>query len=411
MDKKIIAIALVAIIIVAGVAVVLLTGGSGGKDSGLSIVGRVNSEGSGLILAPGENPEDYITETKEMPGFGAKFIYNESNKTYYVFHPEAWGGKVFATPGLATIQHVQLMELVVEIMGLKFVSYTDTTVPAKDTVYHVAGVSSFADFENKRQTTPAIIGYIIWEAQYSVGLVKGYESLALTNDLFDGHTCCIIGTSNKYLEKNPDVAKAFLAVYCKAVDAVNYACEHTDSTEYTNLIEIASKRVAMPDSLTDAQKRHTIALALENVTYLYSDYPNGSLTHLTEDISALAESLYTAEQIEKSAKDLGFDSYDDLAKAFVKDSYLKDALKGSYTKLTQKTKINVAAIAGDIHQIAIWYAIDTKMFEEANLEIVIMGQGGGPAVFNLLMNGEADFGFLGAPPMTIRSMNAEQIHA
>ena len=53
--------------------------------------------------------------------------------------------------------------------------------------------------------------------------------------------------------------------------------------------------------------------------------------------------------------------------------------------------------------------MDTGMFEKANLTINVYPQGNGPAVWGLLSNGEADIGFLGAPPMTIKSMNAEAI--
>jgi ABC-type nitrate/sulfonate/bicarbonate transport system substrate-binding protein len=49
------------------------------------------------------------------------------------------------------------------------------------------------------------------------------------------------------------------------------------------------------------------------------------------------------------------------------------------------------------------------MFEDANLNINVYPQGNGPSVWGLLSNGEADIAFLGAPPMTIKSMNAQAI--
>jgi ABC-type nitrate/sulfonate/bicarbonate transport system substrate-binding protein len=394
MDNKIVVIAVVAVIAVAGVAAFFLFFNNGGGDSdekGLAVIGRVNSEGSGILLVPGEDTTDYIAADGTLIASG-------------------WGGKVFATPGAATIQHVQLMDLASQ-MNLKFVSYSEGAQLKDDTLYYMPNVASFADFVNATKTAEDLVGYIIWEAQYSVGLENGYVGLALTNDLFPGHTCCIIGTSNKYIVKNKDVLETFLATYASAVDKINAALNNPTSADYATLINIAKNRVSMPDSMTDAQKEAAIKSALENVTYLYADNSSGSLSKLESDIAKLAEQLYNNTVIEKSPADLGFSSYADLADAFVKDDCMKEALRANYVKPTSMTTIKVAAIKGDIHQIALWYAYDTGMFEANNLDVVVSAQANGPGVYTQLANGESDIGFLGAPPMTIRCMNGEQIHA
>jgi len=412
MDKKILTIAVVAVVVIAAAAVAVMLMNNGSKDpevTGLSVVGRVNSEGSGILLAKDVNPEDFITAEVEQPGLGAIYIYNDETKLYYVFHPGSWGGKIFATPGAATIQHVQLMELA-SMMNLKFVSYTDGMTTQSDSLYYIAGVPSFSEFENKLKTAP-LTGFIIWEAQVSVGAVKGYPVLAKTNELFNDHTCCIIGASNKFLDKGDNIMAVFFSVYSKAVDRINAALQDPNSEDYLRLVEIATQRVSMPDDMTETEKMTAIVSALLNVTYVYADDKDGSLNLLENDIASLAESLYLAKQIEKSAADLGFKSYKELAEKFVDDSYLRKAVSGDFIPLLDKRTINVAAIAGDVHQIALWFAIDTGMFQGANLNINVYSQSAGPAVYGLLANGEADIGFLGAPPMTIRSMNAGDIHA
>ncbi len=414
MDNKTIAIILVAVIAIAGVAAyfVFLKPAPVEDDSGTSIVGRVNSEGSGIFLVPGEDAADYITVQTTEPGDGAKFVYNEITGKYYVFNTSNWGGKVFGTPGAATIQHVQLKSLV-DLMGLKYVSYMKDQALESDTVYYLAGVTGLADFMNKMETTP-FTGYFTWEAQYSAALAyEGQEFVPLvtTNDLFPEHTCCIIGTSNEFAVNNADAMSAFLYVYSKAVDEINVALEDTTSDDYKTLLEVALDKVAMPEALSEAEKRTAIENALKNVTYLYADDENGSLDKLVDDISEVAESLYNGGQISNSAQDLGFKSYDALAEKFVQSSYMTNAIKGSYTKLTSTVNINVSVIGGDIHQIALWYALEKGMFAEENITITTMVQGNGPAVFTLIYNGEADIGFLGAPPMTINSMNHETIVA
>ncbi len=415
MNSKILAIAIVAIIAVGGVAAYLAfsgNGGSGSDDSGMRIVGRVNSEGSGIILVPGEEPTDYITVQKEMPGLGAKYIYNEVEGNYYVLHPENWGGKIFGTPGAATIQHVQLAQ-VVKDMGLNYTSYMLGTELKADTVYYVAGVTGFEDFMNKMKTTP-FTGYFTWEAQYSAALAYEAEifpSLVMTNNIFPDHTCCIIGTNAASWSKNSEALEVFLKVYVDAVNEINVALNDTSSADYATLLQVATKRVVLPDALTPAEKTEAYKSALQNVTYVYADSDKGSLNDLRNDIAAIAESLYNSGQIGKSASDLGFNSYADLAKKFVDSKYMEKALSGDVKKLEKLNIINVAVISGDIHQIAMWYAIEKGMFEEYNLEINTFAQGNGPAVFTLLENGEANIGFLGAPPMTINSMNKELITA
>lgn len=255
---------------------------------------------------------------------------------------------------------------------------------------------------------PTPTGYIIWEAQYSVGMEKGYEGLALTNDLFSGHTCCIIGASNAYAVNNANTVAVFLKTYSQAVDRINAALADTSSDDYKKLLEISEKRVAMPDGMTKEEKLNAIKSALNNVSYLYADDAAGNLSDLRTDVATLAQSLYDGGSIQKSATDLEFTGYTDLANKFVNDTYIKKAMDGDYTPLSSKTNISVSAIKGDIHQIAMWFAKDGGLFDAANLNVDIGAQNNGPAVYTQLKNGEADIGLLGAPPMTIRSMNSDE---
>jgi len=236
-----------------------------------------------------------------------------------------------------------------------------------------------------------------------------YVGLALTNDLFDGHTCCIIGARTAYLNNNPDTVMAFLDGYVEAVNKINAALADKDGQAYKDLVNVAMNRVAMPDSLSTSEKKAAIENSLGNVTYLYGDNENGNLSDLVNDIAALAENLYNAHQINKSAEQLGFSNYNQLASVFVDDSFMKDAVSDHYTKPASKTTVKIAAIEGDIHQIAIWYAKDTGIFDGYNIDINVTGQAGGPGVYTSLNSGDCDIGFLGAPPMTIRSMNNEDI--
>ena len=260
---------------------------------------------------------------------------------------------------------------------------------------------------NNEGSNPKPTGFIIWEAQYSVGMEKGYEGLALTNDLFAGHTCCVIGTSNAYATANADTLAVFLKTYSKAVDRINNALADKNSEDYTKLINVAKERVAMPDGMTDEEKLNAIKSALDNVKYLYADGDDGNLNTLKSDVASLAQSLYDGGSITKSATDLGFADYTALGNKFVNDSYMT-ASRTAPDALGSMTTISVSAIKGDIHQIAMWFAKDEGLFTAANINIDISAQNNGPAVYTQLKNGEAKIGLLGAPPMTIRSMNSDE---
>ena len=62
---------------------------SGEVEKELSLIARVNTDGSGIYLASEYDADDFIT------------INSDKSIT---FNKEMWGGKVFGTPGASTIQ-------------------------------------------------------------------------------------------------------------------------------------------------------------------------------------------------------------------------------------------------------------------------------------------------------------------
>ena len=144
---------------------------------------------------------------------------------------------------------------------------------------------------------------------------------------------------------------------------------------------------------------------MTNITYLYADDSDGSLGDLTDGIGTLADDM----------KDLGIvtsDKFKDgnkFAKAFVDDKYLKDAIAGKASKEGKDT-ITVAAINGDIHQIAIQVAVAKGFFDEYGLKVNLnTGSSSGGDIAQLLLSGDVRIGFLGAPPATLKTINGEHI--
>ena len=208
----------------------------------------------------------------------------------------------------------------------------------------------------------------------------------------------------------------FLAAYVESVNKMTAAISDKSSPEYAEVIRVAKDKVTLPNELTNEQKEQAIVDAFGLVVYKYADSTDKNvadpLADLKKDIASLAQDLYAGNLIKNSYKDLGFDSVDALAEKFVQSQYIKDAM--SYEKASSydsTVKIKVAVIGGDIHQLAIHYGIDQKIFESYGVSVELSSQLNGPAVYTAIHNGDCQFGFIGAPPMTINTMNAKEITA
>lgn len=413
MDKKILAIVAVIIIVVAAVGVYFVTqnGGSDNEDD-YSIIARVNTEGSGIFLNEGENPDDYITIQATAPTDGSPYLGEEDR--YVVFNKEAWGGKIFADPGTATIQHVQLQQIA-QTMGLNFQMYSVGTTLNSNTLYYVPNVGTYATYELQRDANNFTGGFI-WEAQYSIAVKNGCVGLVTTNDMFPDHTCCVVGASNNYMESHTSETVRFLAAYMESVNRMQAAIQAGSGSDFDTLMSVAIDKVSMPEDMSDDAKRSAILEALGIVTYTYCDDATAAdpLAQLKVDIADLVEQFQANGNLDDGVtySSLGFDSAQDLANAFVQSQYIKDAIDGNYEVPEGTTSnITVAVITGDIHQLAIHYGIELGIFAEYGLNVTTLSQTNGPGVYSALSNGTAQFGFIGAPPMTTNSMNNDAIAA
>ncbi len=352
--------------------------GSGDAVTAAQIISRVNTDGSGI----------YMKKTYE----GTSFFDSDNNPIR-----EAWDGKVFGTPGTASIQHVQLQSLVTG-MGYNFTKYDGSK--ASGTVYYIDNVTN-ADAATGT-VAAQLDGGILWEPQYSKIVASDmYYGLITTNELFPGHTCCIIAGSENFLNNNGDTVAAFIAGYIKGVGWVNNALKDKTSDDYKKLVEICRNHTT---GLTDS----VIADALSNVKYVADDDGKGSLSKLKMDVASLEESLKAGGNITKDIKSYGFSDSTEFADAFVNDTFLKKAVSGSDVKLSVKKTVRVAAIEGDIHQIALHAAKELGFFDEYNVDVNIHSVAKGPTVALEVVQGkETDLGFAGAPPMTINTVNTD----
>lgn len=385
MDKKILAIIVAAVVVCAGAGVYFAMG-QNTEDKGISVLARVNTEGSGLYLKAGEKASDYLTID------GKTVTYKK----------EAWGGKIIGTPGMITIQHMQMKELVETTLGLKFTLYREGGSIESDTVYYDAGVPNYTTFKSKTN----LVGAYIWQPQYQIAVADGCVGLILSDLMFPKHTCCVIGGTNTYIKGHSSETVDFLTAYIKSVDKMKAVIATGSGDEYNALVNLGVTKTG----LKGEKAFETVATSLKTITYTYADSSTQDvLGQLKGDISTLVDKYEANKSVNYTMSDLGFKSSDEFTKKFVNSSYLKKAIDGEGKKSSNARDVKVAVISGDIHQIAVHYGIELGYFAEYGINIVLSSQSNGAGVAVALQNGDSNFGLLGAPPLTITTINGKLV--
>lgn len=399
MKTKIIAAVIIGVIVVAALGGFFLLKSNNDKNNEINVIAAVNTEGSGIYI-------------KSNIDINTMFDFSTPIPTPIA---SGWVGKIMGTPGSATIQHVQLLQLI-DQMGLKSVAYNvniynpNTT----DTVYLYTGINNASLALNNKDV---LSGGSLWQPQFQIIIDTpsgSFKELALTNDLFPGHSCCVIAGNNGYLTSNEDQVVRFLAAYVHSVNWVNNALTEgmTDKSnaDYVQLIDIAMDAVNA-NAPNSTITRAMIEEALYTVTYTYG----GNLSKLTSDVANLSEQMVGLNQTSGvRLSDLGFDNGQQFAGKFVVNTYLAKAVQlesqGPPEK-SGKDNLSVAVISGDLHQLAIHVGVKLGFFSDYGLNVTLNGATNGPGVATAIQNGNSSLGLLGAPPITITVITGKLVTA
>lgn len=160
------------------------------KGADLKIVAPVNLEGSGIVTQKGENSaQSLINETVAIPSQGSMqdillYMYLKKNN--------------------------------ISNQEVKYINYEVPMMP----------------LSLKEGTFNA---YVAWEPFVSMSDVYGYgDVLVQSKDIWEDHPCCVIVTSDQFIEKKSDILRKFLKVH---VDATNFIKTHPD----TNILLMSEK--------------------------------------------------------------------------------------------------------------------------------------------------------------------------
>lgn len=229
-----------------------------------------------------------------------------------------------------------------------------------------------------------------------------YIGLALTNDVYDDHTCCVVIAKDSYITEKSAESARFLKAYIDGVNYVNAALSG-DTDKYNTVINVAKEQLS-----STGITQEEIEAALANITYLYADAGN-NLNTLKTQIGTLYDDLDGLGVFTNSSKA----TKDAVQNGLVNDSVLTAALAiDSVDGSTPVANVKVCVIAGDIHQIALHVAKSLGYFSDYKINVTVTNASAGQGVANSVMltgSDGADFGLLGAPPATINTVNRHLI--
>lgn len=379
------------------VAIILLASGIVlSKDSqdqeSVSIISRVNNEGSGIFVRA-DTGKTFVT------------VDGEGNVTY---HPEDWKGTVFMTPGASSIQHMILMDIVKEKMGLNFVQ--NGVSAGHDTVYWMEVVPGRMATTLENDEKLNITGGIAWEPHFAISLASGNCKMVMdTSQYWSGHPCCVISGNNTYLDSNRETVVRFMAAYIKSVQYMTDTFYGPDSEERTELINMV---IDVGTPFEPKMTAATASAAFENIQYVYE------LGNLNEQLADVIETFESLGVVKRDARtEAGYAEPIDFANHLIRNEFIDGAFSDAeHTVLktpkelgvvgTGSVRIRVAYLAADIHQMPLHVGIEKGFFREYGVEAELFGPfSAGGDLMTALLSGEANIGFAGSPPVVSTSIN------
>ncbi len=382
LSKNMIVVAVVAVLVIASVGVILLVE-TEDKDPQINILAQVNSEGSAI------------------------FVSGEINSL------EDFGGKIFATPGPDSIQHMMLMNYITEETDYDFRAAPGEGVEKSDDVVYWTQVGPVQMKDFLEDGT--IQGGIAWEPYNSqiVAEVDGAWIYKWSDELIEAHPCCVLAVNSEFEQNNPETVERFVAAHVVATAWIMETVQDNTSANYSYMVDIGSK-FAFGDNSTEDKEVTKDSLSHVAFDYAITDAWKSSL----EDV---VDTYATLGLFEKDPESLGYDTNEEFVDTIVNTTYLENAANVSEAdEADELLDVRVGWLAGDIHQLARLVAMDENIgaglgygdrsiFEAFGLNII--GGDGNPyanggVVMDAFFSDDIDIGYLGAPPAILRTVNA-----
>jgi NitT/TauT family transport system substrate-binding protein len=253
------------------------------------------------------------------------------------------------------------------------------------------------------QTSPAnmilqlkskdVDGFIAWEPFNAQAVKEGVgRYLIQSGEVWKDHPCCVLAVSDKLSDEN--VLRALVWAHVRATRFIN------DPKSKNKVIEYAQRFTGKDPQVVEEALKH-----IKFITY-------PSMAEFKKYYQGLKE----GRLVKKSAKDLGFNDENDFFRHFLHQKYYKEvesALKKDPQwrpkSLPAATKVRMAYLLQDVHQLAIFIAQKEGFYEKVGLvpkQNMILGHyAHGVAVMEAFKVGEIDGAYLGGAPATLKRLN------
>lgn len=267
-------------------------------------------------------------------------------------------GKTIAIPGKATVQDF-LLQRFLKDHGLN-VNAVIVKPPEMITVLEKGEID----------------GFIAWEPYPARAYVEGGHTLLVTShEIWVHHPCCVVAVREAYLEENREVVLAVLAAHMKATTFIINNPEEAVQigTEFTGMSE------------------EVVRKAMETIEFVYEPNYEG----IKEYLEALLEMGYV------SPDDVG--NTDQFLGGFINQDLIQEAATYSCSGLNKTVRIGY--LRADLHQLALFVAINQGYFEEFGLDVELYVFSAGPEEMDAFGAQDIDMGYLGIAPATTKRLN------
>ena len=223
-----------------------------------------------------------------------------------------------------------------------------------------------------------IDGFIAWEPYPARAYVEGHRILVTSKDIWAHHPCCVIAVRDTYMMENKDVVLAVLAAHIKATTFIQENPQEA--------VRIGVEFTEMPQEVVEK--------AMETIEFIYE--PN------YEGIKEYLQQLLEFEYV--SSEDVG--DIDTFLGGFINSDYITEAVTFKCSQGLNKT-VRIGYLKADLHQLALFVALDQGYFEEFGLTVELYVFSAGPEEMDAFGAQDIDMGYLGAAPATTKRLNLD----
>ena len=236
----------------------------------------------------------------------------------------------------------------------------------------------------------SIAGFISWEPFPAKAVSEGYgRYLVHSRDIWENHPCCVLAVSENI---NDDMIKGLVWVQIKSTRFIN------DPSNMDRIENYGSEFTGI--------NKTAVSIAINNTEYL--EFPDLNETKQEFEILSKTGSL------KKSPTSMGFQNVDELLSDLILAEYyheikIKLDEDPDWTPDAVDGNLRFGVIEGDLHNLAVYVAINEGYFEQIGLipdkNIHFLKFRNGVTITNAMDQREVDVATFGMTPLLIYRVN------